>query len=90
VLLAITGSPGAGDQKEAQMTRVVAWHFTRDAVRCDHCGRPATVDVVEEDGVTVISLCNDCLEPDTPDPILDTFVRAAEAQREREQQRRGN
>jgi hypothetical protein len=69
------------------MARVVAWHFTRD-LRCDHCGKPATVDLVEDDGLTVISLCNDCLAPGTPDPILDVFVRAVKAQREKTQPQR--
>jgi NAD-dependent SIR2 family protein deacetylase len=65
------------------MARVVAWHLQLDAARCDKCSKPATVDVVEDDEVTVTSLCNDCLALGTPDPILDVLVRAAEAQREK-------
>jgi hypothetical protein len=30
---------------------------------------------MEDDEVTVTSLCNNCLKPDTSDPILDVFVR---------------
>jgi protein-arginine kinase activator protein McsA len=70
------------------MPRVVAWHLHSDAARCDKCGKPAMVDVVEDDEVTVTSLCNNCLTPGTPDPILDAFVRAVEAQRKKEQPHR--
>jgi hypothetical protein len=70
------------------MPRVVAWHLHSDAAHCDQCGKPAVVDVVEDDLVTAISLCNDCLTPNTPDPILDVFVRAVEAQRKKEQPHR--
>jgi hypothetical protein len=58
------------------MARVVAWHIAQDAATCDQCGEPATVDVVEEDGVTVRSLCNEHLEPGTPDPLAAVFARA--------------
>jgi protein-arginine kinase activator protein McsA len=70
------------------MPRVVAWHLHSDAPRCDKCDQPAAVDVVEDDEVTATSLCNDCLTPGTPDPILDVFVRAVEAQREKGQAQR--
>jgi NAD-dependent SIR2 family protein deacetylase len=66
------------------MSRVVAWHLRADVARCDQCGKPAMVDAVEDDQITVISLCNDCLPVGTPDPILDTCVRAVEAQQGKE------
>jgi NAD-dependent SIR2 family protein deacetylase len=70
------------------MAHVVAWHLHADVAHCDQCGKPATVDVVEDDQVTVVSLCDDCLGPDTPDPIRDVFARALEAQEKCEQSQR--
>jgi NAD-dependent SIR2 family protein deacetylase len=75
-------------RRRLEMARVIAWHLSVDAARCDQCGQPATVDVVEDNEVTVTSLCNNCLALGTPDPILDVLVRAAEAQREKGQPQR--
>ena len=72
------------------MAHVVAWHLHVDAATCDQCGQPATVDVVEEDGLTVQSLCSDHLESGTPDPIAEVFARALQAQREREKPQEGD
>jgi NAD-dependent SIR2 family protein deacetylase len=83
----MTGSSGAGYKRRLEMPRVVAWHLHSDAARCDQCGKPATVDVVEDDEVTVTPLCNNCLEPGISDPILEVFIIAAREQLEIEQKR---
>lgn len=74
-------------------TRVIGWLLQPIEERelCDRCHqKPASVellvvhgdDEVEEQNYEYVELlCEDCLPPSTPDPILDVFVRVAEENR---------